>query len=270
MKDLYFKVKKIEREDGVYTGIILPHFEKRSFNWADNELSTSMVDFLTLTGEMITFREGAKFQNTRITDKKVKEIVDKIINIAKEDYKLKVKMIELNKEGDALCKSSRKKGEEILAGISEVIKTQGFLTAREFIDKMDSIITSSYSIDYTISNNKLMKIKLEKEHDLGRWIRDGQYSFLYIEYDDNVCVSDNYQNNKQLKELKSKYFKKLTINKVCGYNITEDFYPQGGGDKRSAGLYQEFEVDLKKGIDLKKENLPTIAQIFREIFQNLK
>lgn len=270
MKDLFFKVKKIECDGIMVTGIVLPHFESRSWNWAGLELSTNLVEFITLTGEKFKFREGAKFQTTRITDKKIKDLIDNTINIAKEEYKLKMKMIELNKEGEELQKSSFQKNKEVTTKISEIIKSQGFLTKEDFTAKVNSCITTSYSIKFTISNGKLLKIKLEKQHDLGKWIKDGQYSFLYIEYDDNVMVCDNYENDKQLKEIKSKYFKKLTTKRVCGYNVTEDFRPSGGGDKRSACVCQEFEIDLKNGIELKQENITKVLAVFKELFANLK
>lgn len=270
MKDLFFKVKKIECDGTTYIGIVLPLFESRGWNWAGLELSTNLVYFLTLTGEKFKFTNEAKFQTTRITDKKIKGLIDKTIDMAKEDYKIKMRMIELNKEGEALQRASKKKNEDVTDKISEIVKSQGFLTKEDFTAKVNSRIKTPYSIKFTISNGKLLKIRLEKQHDLGKWIKDGQYSFLYIEYDDNVMVCDNYENDKQLKEIKSKYFKKLTTKKVCGYNVTEDFRPSGGGDKRSACVCQEFEIDLKNGIELKQENITKVIAIFKDLFDNLK
>jgi hypothetical protein len=270
MKDLYFKVKKIECRGSVYTGIVLPYFEQRSWNWVGMELKTDMVEFVTLNGEKMKFRKGAKFQITRITDKKVKDLIDETINMAKEEYKLKMSMIDLNKQGEALLLYSEKKNKEVTTKISEIIKCQGLLTNSEFIEKLNSCITCGYKIEYVISNSRLLKIKLEKQHDLGHWIKEGKYSFLFLEYDDNVCVCDNYKDDKQLKDIKSKYFKNLTTNKVSGYSIKEDFRPHGGGDKRSACVCQDFEIELKNGIELKQENISKVLAIFKDLFANLK
>lgn len=270
MKDLFFKVKKVNLRGITYTGIVLPYFENKSWDCINLELSTNKVCFLTFGGEKFNLLKDIDFQTTRITDKKLKELIDNIINVAKEDYKIKMKIIELCNESRLLQNSSNKKSEDIDNKINQIIKHNGFIDREEFIKEVNEHINISYDINYVISDNKILKIEIKKVHDLGNWIKEGQYSFLYIEYDDNICVCDEIENDKQLKDIKSKYFKNLMTNKISGYSISENFYPQGGGDKRSACVCQEFEIDLKSGIELKKENVEKLVNIFRELFLNLK
>lgn len=266
MNDLFFKVKKVEINGDVYTGVVTPHFDNLGWPYWNISLSEDFVDFHSLNGDILKLKFSLyEFKTTRINDKNIRDTVNEIIVLAKEDFKLKMKVIDLKREHSSVVDLIRDKDSELSGVRNKLISCQGILSKFDFINKIESMVSCSYNIDLSIKNGKITQIELSKEHDLGKGIDDGDYSFLYID-DDTVQVFEDCDDDKQLKDIKVKHFKTISTNKICGYTISECFYPSGGGDKRSAGVYQEFSIDLKDGLQLTENNIPKVVSILKELF----
>lgn len=268
IKDLFFKVKKVEVNGDVYTGVITPHFDNLGWPHWNISLSDEFVDFHSLNGDILKLKfTSYEFKTTRITDKKVRDTVNEVIVLAKEDFKLKMKVLDLKREHSNVVELIRGKDSEISSVRNKLISCQGILSKFDFINKIESMVSCSYNISLSVRNGKITQIELSKEYDLGKYINDGDYSFLYIE-DGDVQVFEDCDDDKQLKDIKVKHFKAISTNKICGYTISECFYPSGGGDKRSAGVYQEFSIDLKNGLELTEKNIPKVVDILKELFNS--
>lgn len=270
IKDLYFKVKKIEVMSGVSRiGVLAPIFEDNSQRWMNPTVSfneTKLNAILSDGTSMIVSAGSKTLKNTRITDEKTKGIIDEIIEIEKKKYKNNLYFIKaFNDYHKAIelynnTKTSLNNSSTIAS--TKWAKDSGYLEGENFLREINNLIknpTKGYSIELTTVGSLVTGFKLEKEHDLGKWLNNGSYDFIYLEYDDNVMIDENIEDSKDFKEIKRKYFSDVKSGKVNGATLVSNYDADGGGDKRSAVAYHTITIDFPKHIEKTSENLAKIA-----------
>ena len=127
------------------------------------------------------------------------------------------------------------------------------------MNKMIKLSSKGYSITLNSIGSIVTGFKLEKVHELGKWLDEGSYDFIYLEYDDNVCILENLDKSKDFKNIKNEHFSNVKNCKVNGATLTSIYDAEGGGDKRSAYAYHTIRVAFPKNLEKTTENLSKIA-----------
>lgn len=270
IKDLYFKVKKIElKEGGTRIGVLVPLLNDRSNDWFNPTVSFDEIKLKAILsdGNSMIISAGSKsMKNTRITDEKTKKIIDEIIETAKKGYKNELEFEKAFNDYRKKLNKFKEKETSINNSFRKIsnkwTKNSGYIDSNTFLEKINKMITLStkgYSITLNTIGSIVTGFKLEKVHDLGKWLKDGSYDFVYLEYDDNVCILENLEKSKDFQNIKNKYFSNVKDCKVNGATLTSVYDAEGGGDKRSASAYHTIKVTFPKHLEKRSENLSKIA-----------
>lgn len=269
-KDL-FKVKKINFVDNNHSatqciGIVVPNIR---FIYVDDAMRKSdiLVDVISLkTGNTYSVditNKHFKISSTRITDPAMKKLSKEVISLSKQKYKCQMAALKEYEQKNKLSKD-----------ISTLIRAQESdgLSEDEFYVSLWKLTqeTPDIRLDIDASEGIVKSISLNKIYTLGKYINNGDFSFLYLEYDDVVFPVPDYEKDKSYQNIVSRVFKKLNKNSIDGFNVSEDITLNGGGDKRSASISQTIEVSFdKKPFAITKENLEKAYKILSEIIKTI-
>lgn len=270
IKNLYFKVKKIELKEGGYRiGVLVPLLNDRSSDWFKPTVSfdeNKLKAILSDGNSMIVSADSKAIKSTRITDEKIKKIIDEIIEISKENYKNELEYEKSFNNYIKIKSKFKEKETSINNSIQEIsnkwAESSGYIDGNTFLTKLNTMIkpiSKGYSITLNSIGSIVTGFKLEKVHQLGKWLEDDSYDFIYLEYDDNVCVSEYLDKSKDFQNIKNKYFSNVKNCKVNGATLTSIYDAEGGGDKRSACAYHIIKVAFSKNLEKTTENLSKIA-----------
>lgn len=279
-KDLALKVKKVVVESNrngklyrsEYQGVIVPKWnDYNDFYYKDEFI------LYTIDGEQKEFRlNWVKIENTRIMDKKVKDKLDKFIEVLKEEYKLRLEIVKLKEEYkskvDKLNQKINKKKNNKEKSFNDIVKAQGLIPQDVFEEEFLKLVKEpyNYSIYLNFNGSKLLGITLEKEVDLGRWLTNSDYDFIWNEYDNTVMIyHEDIPKSKDYQKIIKKYFKPVKISKLDKFKVEESFDACGGGDKGSADAYHKINLSFDKGIDVKKENIKEVAKYMKQLISKM-
>lgn len=277
LKDLTLKVKKVisknrDKTQEVYQGIIMPFWDDRRLDFMDDYICV-----YTMEGQIISFNINfVTVENTRITDKKIKEKLDNLIEELKEEYKLRLEIVKIRTDYQTkLVKINNKaitKKDKIVKRIEDVLKVQGFISQSKFEENLLSKIhvPFDYSINFRFKGTKILSATLIKEVDLGRYLTNNDYDFIWNEYDNNVMIyHDDIPTSKDYAKIKQKHFKPVNITKLNKFEVFEEFDANGGGDKGSADAYHKIILIFNKGLELKKENIKEVEDCIKELIKKM-
>lgn len=270
IKNLYFKVKKIElKEGGSRIGVLVPLLNDNSNTWFnpsvsfdDKKLKAILSDGTT----MIVSADSNAIKATRITDENIKKIIDEIVETAKKNYKVEA---EFEKSFNEYIKKTKEFKEmqktiegSLIDSSNKLAKASGFINGEEFLKTLNSKLSGAskgYSITLDTVGAIVKGFKLEKIYELGHWLNEGSYDFIYLEYDDNVCILENLEKSKDFNDIKRKNFSDIKDCNVNGATLKSIYGAEGGGDKRSACAYHTIKVTFPKSLEKTSENISKIA-----------
>lgn len=259
VKKNLFKVKKIKIRDQFIQGVVLPFFDHYNSRFDDGR-----VVFLTNNGTRYEFGiERYEIMTTKVTNEKLKKVYDNIILEEKKKYKLYLEIIKLKESQKKVELQINKIDDKTKKLSNDIIKAQGFICECDFrniLHKEINGLNNDYIIDVDINSKKIININLRKNVELERWVKASEYDFLYEEYDGNILAVDDLENSRHLKSLSDKYFNKINVKKIGNYTIDGKLEPYVG-DKRTLYLMHIIDMNLKKGIELKKENIKDIMKL---------
>lgn len=162
IKNSMFKIKKVISKNATYEGVIIPSWNERHLKF-----SKQYITLYTLDGKVLEFNiEEVTIKSTKITDKKVKNKLDKVIAELKEEHQIKLEQVKLNT--DFLAKLEKLKNkcsdkqEDIEENIEDLLKAQG-LTTNKFKRKMLDLAKVPYNF---ISKDVKSKTKSKKKANL--------------------------------------------------------------------------------------------------------
>lgn len=286
IKKHFFKVKKISINNNYarnkifndvnhsVIGIVVPVFNDYRNTFSDME-----VQVLTIDGEEVSVRcDFLNIENTRITNEKVREKLDKIISESKEIYNYQTQkaklFLEFSKKTESLSSKITKKKDGISKSFNQIKKARGFITTEDTIKFLNKYLQNplnelrdnyysanlknGFKLEVEFKSNKIIGFTAEKEIDFGKWVA-GNYDFVYEEYDRAYYIGD-IDDSDDFKKIKSKYFKEYTPTQLNKVKV-EQYFGAEVGDKDSLYVYQVFKSILD--IECKKEN-------FKEIEKRLK
>lgn len=270
IKNLYFKVKKIElKEGGSRIGVLVPLLNDNSNTWFnpsvsfdDKKLKAILSDGTT----MIVSANSNAIKTTRITDENIKKIIEEIVETAKKNYKVEA---EFEKSFNDYIKKTKEFKEmqkniegSLIDSTKKLAKASGFVDGAEFLKVLNTKIkgaSNGYSITLDTVGAIVKGFKLEKIYELGRWLDESSYDFIYVEYDDNVCILENLEKSKDFNDIKRKNFSDIKDCNVNGATLKSIYGAEGGGDKRSACAYHTIKVTFPKSLEKTSENISKIA-----------
>lgn len=188
IKKNLFKVKKIVldkdyRYDGFKNGdsligIIVPYFNTRSKIFEESYFS-----ILTIDGKQINLKcDNIEIENTRIMDNKVREYLDKAIDIAKETYKLQKEEAkfyeELKKKQEAMERKILKQNEAMDKTLNQIRKARGFLTISEVVNSLNKVLSKELEQDYQCDN--VFKLNLNTSNKVNLTFKDTTRTYLNL------------------------------------------------------------------------------------------
>lgn len=266
LESLFFKVKKVKFKDGEIVGLITPVCKNNYFNSGVSGNSFNLISLDGKIEENININR-VEVLTTRITDKEIKSLIDEIACIEKEKYQNFKKILKLKEEIEKKNNENSTLSDKTTTKLEEIVEVRGFISEKQFNEIIDKNINldKRLTVDFDIRNNVIKEIKFIKEVDLGKYIREGEYSFLFFEYDGNLMVynEDGFlENCEDFKNIKRKNFRSPK-NKVLKYNVSEE-YTAETGDKNSASVYQIVKVK-DVNIEVKKGNVNEILNIIRDL-----
>lgn len=275
IKNLTFKIKKVVYENydkvkEVYQGIIMPSWNERYL-----EFSEDYISLYTLEGQILEFNiNRVKIENTRIMDKKIKDKLDKLIGELKEEHKIRLEEVKLKLDYlaklEKLKNKSTVKREKVEKNIEDLLKVQGFITIEKFEQKILDLVNApfGYRLNFRFKGTKILNATLTKEVDLGRYLTESDYDFIYLEYDNTVMVAnERLDKSKDFAHIKKEYFKPVKTSKLDKYKVFEEFNVFGGGDKGSADAYHEITLRFNDGIDITKKNVKEVKDSIEKLIK---
>lgn len=273
IKKIIFKVKKVKTLNGEEVqGIVYPAFDKYL-----NDFSEEKVNFKTLDGRDLNLRLSIteKFKTTKITNADVKAKVELAIESLKEIYKAQKKIISLSKEINLLTDNVEKFSNKATKMINESIIISGKIPQKDFENEIEKEKISTrrsnvYSNVYLMhEGTKVTGLKLEQEAEIGKYLNESSYDFLYTEYDGCLMIECNFNESKDFKNILNKHIYFLPKNlKIDGCTISE-YDDAQIGDKNILFVSHYFEIKFKKPRDFDKETLKLLKSIIKK-FKNAK
>lgn len=293
IKKNLFKTKKVVSTDEYryanfkkgesLVGVLVPYFDENR-----NMFDELYVSVLTLDGKKINLRnDKIKIENTRIMDSKVKEYLDKLINLSKEIHKSqkeRAKFYEdLKKKEQALKNKALKQSESINKLFNQIKKAQGFVTTQDVIKALNKVLPKELEKSYWNENlfearlsrditfevrfnsTEIIDFKLGKEIEVTKWCKAEDYDFIYEEYDRSYHVGD-IDDSKDFKKLKSKYFKKYTKTELNKAKV-EECFDACIGDKDYLIISHTLRSDLN--LECRKENMKEITNRLKSLLKLL-
>ena len=288
IKKHYFKVKKISinnnyARNNIFNdintsviGIIVPAFDNYR-----NVFSDMSVEVLTLNGEKVQIRQDfLNIDNTRITDEKVREKLDKIILDSKEIYNHQSQIVKLfaefNKKSQSLSNKIIKKKENISKSFNQIKKARGYITVEDTVKILNKLLPNpleesrdncyysnlknGFKLTVQFRSNDIVGFVAEKEIDFGKWTA-GNYDFVYEEYDRTYHI-DGLDNSNDFRKIKSKYFREYNSTQLNKVKVQQHFGAEVG-DKDSLYVYQTFNSTLN--IECKKENIKEVEKRLKDL-----
>lgn len=274
IKNLTFKIKKVVYENydkvkEVYQGIIMPSWNERYL-----EFSEDYISLYTLEGQILEFNiNRVEIENTRIMDKKIKDKLDKLIGELKEEHKIRLEEVKLKLDYLAKLEKLKNKAtvkrEKVEKNIEDLLKVQGFITIEKFEQEILDLVNApfGYRLNLRFKGTKILNATLTKEVDLGRYLTESDYDFIYLEYDNTVMIAnERLDKSKDFAHIKKEYFKPVKTSKLDKYKVFEDF-DVIGGDKGSADAYHEITLRFNDGIDLTKKNIKEVKDSIEKLIK---
>lgn len=267
IKKNLFKVKKVKINGEEIQGVVAPLFNSYRCEFKCNE-------FKFITGNRCYELHSSYYpiKTTKVGNEKLKKIYEDIIVEEKKGYKLYLDIIKLEEQKKKISDKVHKSYSKTQLLMNKVVKVQGFITKDEFFTQFKDIINKTYkgyTLEFDIKSNKLVDIKLSKEVELGRWIKEHEYDFLFEEYDSTLHVNHDYlRKSESMKAIIKEHFRTIADKKIDKYNISQ-YYDAGIGDKRTLYVEHNVNIAIKKPIELKKSNMKEIKDIVREFIKVL-
>lgn len=257
VKSSLFKVKKVS----YYTnynrdsksekiGVVIPYYDNYRSSF-DN----SKITVIGLDGEVLNISvNNCDIKTTRIMDSKERELVDKVVEYGKNlttSRSEKVKLLEslkkkelmlnnkIKKDTDGLTKSldrlKKYKGYLPLSDIQKYFKKYfGSDLYRNYNDNYKCCL-GDYSAEICIVGTKLKELNFTKEIEVGRWLNENSFDFLYEEYDGSLHTKYPLDKSKDFEKLKRHYFKSLSTSVSNKLKASESYFAETG-DKNSLDI----------------------------------
>lgn len=268
LKENLFKIRKmiIERRNGEkeeVAGVLIPTYYYNSGDLVKNRHHFISIEAGCIEVELLGVK-SVTFKTTKIVKPEVKEALNELIKKEKERYKIACQIQALHE-----------KIKPIREGSNQIIQTlpslSGLLTESDFFALLHQGIPSNskgFRLKGTVGYGKLRNLRLEKEVELGKYVCDGEFSFAYEEYDGNLMLWDDYQNDEQYQALIKQHFTPFKKEKVGAWTVKEYFAAETG-DKRTLGIYQGLILTPKKELPLTEETVQAIIPVLTSILKSL-
>lgn len=267
IKKIMFKVKKVRIAGEEVQGIVYPLLnEYLKIPNFDEET----VNFKTLDGRTLRLDITEEFKNTKITNPNVKAKVELAIENLKDMYKKQKRIISLSQEIDSLLKNTEKSSNKVTKMINESILISGKIPQKDFKsaiekEKFKTRKSNVYSNVYLLSQGtKVTGITLEQEAQIGKYLHEGAYNFLYEEYDGSLFISDDFIESSDFKDILTKNMYCLPKDfKIDGCTIKE-YDDAEIGDKNILWVSHYFKIEFKKAREFDKETLKLLKSIIKK------
>lgn len=285
IKKSLFKVKKVviyekDWQDNILgveekVGILIPKYYSIS-----KKFSNDSVQMITLTGEILTLEnEDIAIKNTRITDVKLKNALDKVIEWAKNNYKLQKETVVLYEKYMQKEKEiNDSKGSE-LDIFNELKIAQDYLTNNEVIDELNSIATNGQQFESDNDSDTYYRMTIRNDRKMyeGIFVILKHSSIVNIHYFkcietyDNVCKfvdepNEYLETNKDFQVFKSKNFRNIDKSKLKSIEGEEQFFKRWG-DKGHVDICHRVDLDLN--LECNGKNIEEIKNKFKALLEIL-